>query len=108
MGSVTVDSSAWPLVRVTYVGSVDDARFEEYVREQAALLERRKPYVILFDASESGIPSARQRQRMAEYAREHEAELRRYCKRRRLRDPKLGRSRRADGDPVAAAASISP
>lgn len=81
MGSVTVDSSAWPLVRVTYVGSVDDARFEEYVREQAALLERRKPYVILFDASESGMPSARQRQRMAEYAREHEAELRRYCKR---------------------------
>lgn len=81
MGSITVDSSSWPLVRVTYIDSVDDARFDAYVREQAALLERREPYVILFDATESGMPNARQRQRMAEYSRDHEEELRRYCKR---------------------------
>lgn len=81
MGSIAVDSSAWPFVRVTYVDTVDDARFDEYVRRQAALLDRREPYVILFDARASGMPSARQRQRMAEYMREREAELRRYCKR---------------------------
>lgn len=81
MGSITVDSSAWPLVRVTYIDSVDDTRFDEYVREQAALLERREPYIILFDATNAGMPSARQRQRVAEYTRDHEAELRRYCKR---------------------------
>lgn len=81
MGSITVDPSAWPLVRVTYIDSVDDATFDAYVREQAALLERREPYVILFDARNSGMPNARQRQRMAEYSREHEADLKKYCKR---------------------------
>ncbi|MBX3245637.1 MAG: hypothetical protein KF901_00500 [Myxococcales bacterium] len=80
MGSFTVDSEAWPLVRVTYVGAVDDAAFERYLDEQAALLDRRAPYVILFDARRSGMPSAKQRQRMAEYMRDRNAEIARYCK----------------------------
>jgi hypothetical protein len=81
MGSINVNTQEWPLVRVTYVDTVDDARFEAYVAEQAALLDRGEPYVILFDARASGMPSARQRQRMAEYMREREPELRHLCKR---------------------------
>jgi hypothetical protein len=81
MGSINVNIREWPLVRVTYVDTVDDARFEAYVAEQAGLLDRKEPYVILFDARASGMPSAKQRQRMAEYMREREAELRRLCKR---------------------------
>ncbi|MCU0671301.1 MAG: STAS/SEC14 domain-containing protein [Myxococcota bacterium] len=81
MGRFTVDSSEWPFVRVTYVDSVDDAAFERYVQEQAALLERKEPYVVLFDARRSGMPTAKQRQRMARYMRDHETQLRRYCRR---------------------------
>lgn len=81
MGRFTVDSSEWPFVRVTYVDSVDDDAFERYVQEQAALLERREPYVILFDARRSGMPTAKQRQRMARYMKENDSALRRYCRR---------------------------
>lgn len=81
IGEITVDVSAWPFVRVTYVGTVDDAAFERYVQEQAALLKRKERYVILFDARRSGMPSAKQRQRMASYMRSHQDELRRFCRR---------------------------
>ena len=81
MGNITVDPSDWPLARVTYDGVVDDEAFEAYLTSQTALLERRQPYVILFDARTAGMPSARQRQRMANNMKENEPELRRLCKR---------------------------
>lgn len=81
MGSISVDTAAWPLVRVTYVGTVDDAHFERYLDAQAGLLERKEPYVIVFDARESGMPSAKQRQRMATFTRERQADISRRCRR---------------------------
>lgn len=80
MGSITVDSSEWPLVRVTYVDTVDDKAFDAYVAQQVEVLDRREPYVILFDARRSGIPTARQRQKIAQFTKDREHDLKRYCK----------------------------
>ncbi|PTL75974.1 STAS/SEC14 domain-containing protein [Vitiosangium sp. GDMCC 1.1324] len=66
------DESLWPLLLVRYVGTPSPEQQEEYQARLSACLRRGQKYVSIIDTrSFAGIPAA-QRQRMAEFLREHE------------------------------------
>jgi hypothetical protein len=66
------DESLWPLLMVNYVGTPSPEQQEEYQARLSACLRRGEKYVSIIDTrSFTGIPAA-QRQRMAQFLREHE------------------------------------
>ena len=79
MGRITVDRGDWPLVRITFDGTVDEEQFEAYVRAHADLLDLGEPYVAIFDAREGGVPSAMQRQLMASCTRTRQEDIAKLC-----------------------------
>jgi hypothetical protein len=80
MGTITVDTREWPLVRVTFDKAVDDDQFDAYVKAHYEVLDRDEPYVILFDTRMSGTMSAAQRQEIAEFMRRRKDDIARLCK----------------------------
>lgn len=79
-GEIVLDFTKLPVFDVSYVGVVDDAAFERYLRDLVAVLDARAPYALLADASRSGPPSAKQRRLQAECIRDYEAGFARYCR----------------------------
>jgi hypothetical protein len=66
------DESLWPLLMVTYVGTPSPEQQEEYQARLSACLRRGEKYVSILDMRAfTGIPPP-QRQRMAQFLREHE------------------------------------
>lgn len=73
MGRVDFDDeSLWPLLLVGYVGTPSPEQQEEYQARLSACLRRGEKYVSIIDMrSFTGVPPA-QRQRMAQFLRDHE------------------------------------
>jgi hypothetical protein len=75
-GSITVDTSGWPLVRIKFVSEASDETFERYLAEYAAALARG-PCAAIFDARATLNSKAMHRRRQAEWLRQHDALIRR-------------------------------
>ncbi len=76
--SITIDDSLWPLRRVRCVGTVTPQRFEAYLENTVERLRQGHRFVALFDITQGGLPTTEQRQRQAQWFRDHETLLRRY------------------------------
>ncbi len=79
MGRFTVDSSAYPLVAVTFDGSVTDEAFAAYLSELRLILDKGGRYGILFDATTASVPSVSQRRMQADYIRDERDRLTHLC-----------------------------
>jgi hypothetical protein len=67
------DESLWPLLMVRYVGTPTVEQQEEYQSRLSECLHRGEKYVSIIDMRAfTGVPTE-QRQRMAQFLREHEA-----------------------------------
>ena len=78
MGSIHVNDSGFPLVVVTFEGSVEDREFDRYLAHLDTLLERQKRSVIVLDAARATRTPATQRRKQAEWMKENQALLRTY------------------------------
>jgi hypothetical protein len=65
------DATTLPLLRITFAGSVDDDAFRAYLGEYRAVLSQGKPYAVLLDASDAGVPSSAQRKLQADFIRDN-------------------------------------
>jgi hypothetical protein len=79
MGSIVVDQSQLPLLIVTFVGQVDDDAFRCYLQETKDVLDRKQRYVVIMDASRSGVPPPSQRQMQAVWMEAHAQALARHA-----------------------------
>ena len=61
MSAIAVDSSTWPLVRIVYPPSFDDAEYRTLIARLNELLDRKQPFVMLQDTRVGGTPNAVQR-----------------------------------------------
>lgn len=78
---IDVATRHWPIVIYTVEGTIDDeAEIQAYIAAINGLLERRKPYGSVIDLTRATAPSAALRKRQADWQREHDAALRRYCR----------------------------
>lgn len=77
--SFLVDPSAFPLVRITLEGTIDDDAFRRYLDECTLLLNRGLPYAIVMDASRAGSAGSPQRRMQADFMREHHDRMRTFC-----------------------------
>ncbi|HEU4404153.1 MAG TPA: STAS/SEC14 domain-containing protein [Polyangiaceae bacterium] len=77
-GAITIDTSGWPLVRITFLGEASDEAFQRYLDEYAALIKRGL-YVTIYDARASRNTKAKNRRLQAEWLRKHDAIVRRNC-----------------------------
>jgi hypothetical protein len=78
-GSFTVDDSRWPIAVFTTVGSLDDAQIDAYAAEGVRMLERREPYVVVFDLSQIGQVSGYARARYKQWTETNREALQTYC-----------------------------
>jgi hypothetical protein len=78
MGTYRFDDSRYPLVVVTFLGGLTDEAFDEYLRQMSGLLTRRSKNVTLLDARDAESPSAKQRQKQAEWLKANREALKEY------------------------------
>ncbi len=78
-GTLQIDTSQWPIVLHTTVGSPTDEQFDAYIREATGLLFRGGTHVAVLDSTRLGRPSAYARARKKEWLAQYENELRRCC-----------------------------
>ncbi|MBU8896685.1 hypothetical protein DRW03_34235 [Corallococcus sp. H22C18031201] len=75
---ISLDDSLWPLLIARFEGPHSPDEFEAYLDRAAGYFRRREPMVMLVDARDAvGMPPA-QRQRQAEWQRQHESVLRHF------------------------------
>jgi hypothetical protein len=72
MGSIRVNDSGFPLVIVSFEGTVDDTEFEAYLARMDSHVERRQRCAFVFDATHAGRSPATQRRSQAEWMKAHE------------------------------------
>jgi hypothetical protein len=80
MARIEVDTTLWPLVRVTLPPVVSDDEVSVYLDELRVLRERREPYALILDANQSSGFTAKQRQMQADYVRAGLGLSKRYMK----------------------------
>ncbi len=80
MARIEVDTTRFPLVRVTLPASVSDDDVRLYLDELRVIRERRQAYALIIDAVGSGGFSPKQRQMQGEYIRSGIELSRRYLK----------------------------
>lgn len=80
MSAIVVDSSMWPLVRIVYPPSFDDADYRKLIARLNELLDRKQPFVLLQDTRGGGTPNAVQRKLTTEWYVEREAALKQYVR----------------------------
>ena len=78
MGAFRFDDSRFPLVVVTFSGSLGDDDFEAYLARMSGLLARRSKNVTLLDARAADSPSARQRAKQADWLKANRETLQQY------------------------------
>ena len=79
MSSLHIDTSHWPIVIHTTVGSPTDAQFDAYIREATELLLREGPHVAVLDSTRLGRPSAYARARKKDWLEQYGNALRQSC-----------------------------
>jgi hypothetical protein len=74
---ITFDDSLWPLVTVTFTGTMSAQEFDTYMSRMSACLGRGEKYLYLLDTRGlSTAPNLEQRQRLVAWVRENESALR--------------------------------
>jgi hypothetical protein len=76
---IQIDETLWPLVVVRYESPLCLEDFHELARRLTAILERQEPYVAIADARKSEGMTAEQRQHQADWMKQYDAALRKYC-----------------------------
>jgi hypothetical protein len=79
-GSITFDYRKLPLLRVNYVGTVNDQSFQDYINDLAAVAKIGRPYLLLADATDAGVPSAKQRMMQTQAIKEYRSLFASVCK----------------------------
>jgi hypothetical protein len=72
------EDSLWPLLLVKFGRNSTDEDLETYLESRYAYLRRRERHVVIIDTREVHLPSVRQRQRYADWLREHEVLIRQW------------------------------
>ncbi len=75
---VTVEEALSPLLVVKFGRSGSEQDLDTYLTARATYLWHEQPHVVIFDARQVHMLSARVRQRYTEWLREHEVALRRW------------------------------
>ncbi|MFY0525346.1 hypothetical protein ACN28I_20115 [Archangium gephyra] len=70
--SITIDDSLWPLLLVKFPRVFTNAQQEQYLSQLLTYLRRGERYVGVLDTHLLKNPSAEQRQRQADFIKEHE------------------------------------
>ena len=78
MGHFEFDDSRAPLVMVRFVGDMDDAQLDDYLRLLDEKLARRQRLVVIIDALEASPRSDAQRRKQLEWVRANQAALQAY------------------------------
>jgi hypothetical protein len=77
---LTVDTSAWPLVVLTYAGQPRPEEVRDHLREiEDEVLARERPFVQVVDLSRAVRPQAQQRLLIAEHQNDNEERYERFC-----------------------------
>lgn len=75
----SVEGSLWPFLTAKLGRSATTEQFEQYLDARRTWLDRCEPHVCLVDVREVYLPPCQLRQRYAQWLREHEPALRRWC-----------------------------
>ncbi|MFY0522115.1 hypothetical protein ACN28I_02535 [Archangium gephyra] len=70
-----LDDSLWPLLIVQIRGAVPFARFEEYLVQRLAYLERQQKHVMLIDLRHAPMLPSEHRRLQSEWLKQHEHQL---------------------------------
>jgi hypothetical protein len=74
---ITFDDSQWPLLAVTFTGTISAQEFDTYMSKMAASLSRGEKYLFLLDTRGlSTSPAMEQRQRLVDWVKQNEPLLR--------------------------------
>lgn len=74
---MTFDDSLWPLMTVTFTGTISAQDFDTYISRMAECLGRGEKYLYILDSRGlSTAPNLEQRQRLVSWVRENESALR--------------------------------
>jgi hypothetical protein len=76
--SITIDDSLWPLLLVKFPSAFTNLQQEEYLGRLLSYVRRGEKYVGVMDTYLLKNPSSEQRQRQADFIKEHEALFRQY------------------------------
>jgi hypothetical protein len=78
--TVTVDTSKWPLVVLTYAGKPDQELLARHLKEvEDRVLTRGEPFVQIIDQSRGEMPDAVQRAMIAAHQRKMDRAYRKFC-----------------------------
>lgn len=80
MGEFYTDDSQAPLIVFTIRGELTFAQLQKHLREYRSVLDRGRPYVLLFDAREAGMADARNRKAYADFLNANADDLKLLCK----------------------------
>lgn len=78
-GSISVDTSRWPIVVHTVLGAPSNAAVDEYIQRASEVLEKRKAHVTILDARRTQVAPAYTRQRARAWIRENRDALAAHC-----------------------------
>lgn len=78
MGAPEFDEADWPILRVTFDGSLTPSEVDAYLSHCAGLLGRREHMGLLIDARKADIPDAKTRARFVEFFDVQRPRTRRY------------------------------
>lgn len=80
MGEFFTDDSQAPLISFTIRGELTFAQLQDHLRDYRAILDRGRPYVLLFDAREAGMADARNRKAYADFIITYTEDMKLLCK----------------------------
>jgi hypothetical protein len=75
---IAFDDTLWPLLIARFTGTNPPDEYEEYLEKTASYFRKREPMVMLHDAREARAVPPEQRQRQADWLRQHEVLLRHF------------------------------
>lgn len=80
MGSILLDSSQAPLYTFVVQGDPTFAQLSDHLRDYRGLLERGRPFTLLFDGRNAGMLDAKSRKAYADFVLTNANDLRLFCK----------------------------
>jgi hypothetical protein len=79
-GGLSVDTTRWPIVFLTYSGSATDQEWAGHLREiEEKVLDRREPFVQIIDQTRGQLPDPFKRAIIVGHQLKMESRYRQYC-----------------------------
>jgi len=76
---IECDDSRWPIVIYRTIGIPADEQVDRFIASAELYLARREPYVVVFDNTLSGRPTAYMRKRAGDWLAANASELAKHC-----------------------------